>query len=131
MIFIDSNIPMYLVGADHPNKSDAQRILERLIVAGESLVTDVEVFQEIRHRYVAIDRREAIPPTWEVLSALTDEVISIDLTDVASARDLVLARTEGSARDAIHVAVMRRIGCRRILTFDRGFDLVAGVERVS
>ena len=30
MILIDSNIPMYLVGAAHPHKSDAQRLLERL-----------------------------------------------------------------------------------------------------
>ena len=62
MIFVDSNIPMYLVGADHPQKTDAQRLLERAIVAGESLVTDVEVFQEILHRYVATDRRDAIAP---------------------------------------------------------------------
>ena len=31
MIFIDSNIPMYLVGAAHPHKIDAQRILEEII----------------------------------------------------------------------------------------------------
>ena len=28
MIFIDSNIPMYLVGAPHPHKADARRWLE-------------------------------------------------------------------------------------------------------
>lgn len=85
MIFIDSNVPMYLVGADHPHKTDAQRILERLILSGESLVTDVEVFQEILHHYVAIDRRDAIPPAWEVLSSLADEVLSIDVADVTIA----------------------------------------------
>ena len=31
MIFIDSNIPMYLVGASHPHKVDAQRLLEDLL----------------------------------------------------------------------------------------------------
>ena len=31
MIFIDSNIPMYLVGAPHPHKVDAQRLLENLL----------------------------------------------------------------------------------------------------
>ena len=29
MIFVDSNVPMYLVGAPHPHKADAQRALER------------------------------------------------------------------------------------------------------
>ena len=53
MILIDSNIPMYLVGADHPHKIDAQRLLERCIADRVRLVTDVEVLQEILHRYIA------------------------------------------------------------------------------
>ena len=56
MILIDSNVPMYLVGAPHPHKIDAQRLLERLVAERQRLVTDAEVFQEILHRYVAIDR---------------------------------------------------------------------------
>jgi len=62
MILIDSNVPMYLIGAPHPHKADAQRLLERLISDRERLVTDAEVFQEILHRYVAIDRRDALQP---------------------------------------------------------------------
>jgi predicted nucleic acid-binding protein len=30
VIFIDTNIPMYLVRADHPRKVDAQRLLAQL-----------------------------------------------------------------------------------------------------
>ena len=43
MIFIDSNIPMYLVGAPHPHKSDSQRLLEGLISERSRLVTNAEV----------------------------------------------------------------------------------------
>lgn len=32
MIFVDSNIPMYLVGKAHPHKLDAQRLLERRFI---------------------------------------------------------------------------------------------------
>lgn len=42
MIFIDSNVPMYLVGAAHPSKNAAQRLLERVIADGERLVTDAD-----------------------------------------------------------------------------------------
>lgn len=122
---------MYLVGADHPHKTDAQRLLERAILAGESLVTDVEVFQEVLHRYVAIGRRDAIAPAWELLNSISDQIAAIDLEDVTVARDLVLAGTTTSARDAIHVAVMRRLDCTRILTFDLAFDNVPGVSRVT
>ena len=39
MIFIDSNVPMCLVGAAHPHRTDSQILLERLIAARERLVT--------------------------------------------------------------------------------------------
>jgi hypothetical protein len=62
MIFIDSNIPMYLVGRPHRHKAEAQVLLEAAIAANERLVTSAEVLQEILHRYVAIRRRDAIQP---------------------------------------------------------------------
>ena len=46
MIFIDSNVPMYLIGSEYPYKIDAQRLLERCIADGERLVTDAEVFKK-------------------------------------------------------------------------------------
>ena len=130
MILIDSNIPMYLVGADHPHKIDAQRLLERCIAERERLVTDAEVLQEILHRYVAISRREAIQPAFEALLSIVDEVFSIDSSTVLRAREIVLGRPAISARDAIHVAVMERHHVRTIMTFDRGFDGLPGIERL-
>ena len=131
MIFIDSNIPMYLAGAPHPHKDDARRLLERLVAERTPLVTDTEVFQEILHRYVAIDRRDAIKPSFAVLLDLVDEVYAIQLSDAERARDLVLGKRRLSARDAIHVAVMERNGIKRILSFDSGFDSISGLARIS
>lgn len=131
MILIDSNIPMYLVGASHPHKDATRRILERLITAGERLVTDVEVFQEILHRYCAIRRREAIQPAFDVLEGIADEVFAVDLDDLHAARDLLRSAPQLSARDALHVAIMRRHAVPRILTFDTGFDAVEGIARLA
>jgi len=131
MIFVDSNVPMYLVGAEHPNKHAARRILERAIAASERLVTDAEVVQEILHRYVAIDRRDAIGPCVDALLGVTDEVFDVSLEDALRAREMVLDHRGLSARDAIHVAVMERHGVTRILSFDRGFDPVAEIERIG
>lgn len=77
MIFIDSDVPMYLVGADHPNKAIARQLLERAIADGEPLVTDAEVLQELLHRCVAIDRRDAIEPATAVLLEIVDEVCPV------------------------------------------------------
>lgn len=131
MIFVDSNIPMYLVGTPHPHKTDSQRALERLISERERLVTDAEVLQEILHRYVAIDRRDAIQPAFDVILAVVDEVFGIDETLVQQAKAIVLARHQLSARDALHLAVMERHGIERILSFDAGFDGLPGVRRLT
>lgn len=121
---------MYLVGAPHPHKLEAQRLLERCATSDERLVSDAEVLQEILHRYVAINRREAIQPAFDVLLSVVDEVFPIDVEDVEEAKKVVLGANRLSARDAIHVAVMRRRGVARILTFDAGYDDVPGVTRV-
>jgi hypothetical protein len=73
VVFIDSNVPMYLVGADHPHKVDARRLLEGLIANGERLLTSAEVMQEIVHRYVVIRRRDAIQPAFDALMGVVDE----------------------------------------------------------
>ena len=131
MILVDSNIPMYLVGAEHPNKAAARRILETAIAAGERLVTDAEVFQEILHRYVAIDRREAIEPAFDVLLDIVDDVLDIGRADVLAAKRLVMTASGLSARDAIHVAVMQRHDIGAIASFDRGFDGLPGITRIT
>jgi predicted nucleic acid-binding protein len=131
VILIDSNVPMYLVGAPHPHKTDSQRALERLISERERLVTDAEVLQEILHRYVAINRRDAIQPAFDALLGVVDDVLAVDRAAVERARDIVVARPALSARDAIHVAIMERHAMVRILSFDGGFDGLPGIERLS
>lgn len=130
MIFIDSNIPMYLVGAAHPHKADAQQLLESAIAARERLVTDAEVLQEILHRYVAIDRRDAIQPALDALLGVVDDVFPIDRGRVDRAKAIVLGSRRLSARDALHLAVMDMHGIERIMSFDEGFDGFPGVVRV-
>ena len=131
MILVDSNIPMYLVGAAHPHKADAQRLLEKLIAGRERLVTDAEVLQEILHRYVAIDRRDAIQPAFDALLGVVDEVLEVDRGAVERAQQMVLGYRQLSARDAVHLSVMEQDGIQQILSFDSGFDAFPGIERLS
>jgi predicted nucleic acid-binding protein len=130
VIFIDSNIPMYIVGAPHPNKDEARRLLERAIVDGERLVTDAEVLQEILHRYVAIGRRDAIGPAFDAILKIADSVLPVELADVQRARAL-LGTARLSARDAIHVAIMQRHDIDQVLSYDRAFDQVPGLTRIT
>jgi len=122
---------MYLVGASHPHKTDAKRWLEELVSGQERLVTDAEVLQEILHRYVSIERPDAIQPAFDALLGVVDEVFVVDQVAVERAREIVLGQRELSARDAVHLALMQIHGIKRILSFDRGFDGFPGITRLS
>jgi uncharacterized protein len=131
VIFVDSNIPMYLVGAAHAHKADAKRWLEELVGGRERLVTDAEVLQEILHRYVAIARPDAIQPAFNALLGVVDEVFPVDQAVVERAKNIVLGQKGLSARDAVHIAIMRIHGVVRILSFDRGYDGFPGIARLG
>ena len=100
MILVDSNIPMYLVGAAHPNREAARRALEEAVADGESLCSDAEVLQEILHRYTAIRRPEEIDPAFDALLAIVDVVYPVERADVERARRLLRTTRTLSARDA-------------------------------
>lgn len=122
---------MYLVGAPHPHKVDAQRLLEKLIRDGRRLVSDAEVLREILHRYVAIHRRDAIQPAFDALLGIVDEVLPVDAQVVERAKQVVLEYQALSARDAVHLAVMEQHGMEQILSFDAGLDAFPGITRLS
>jgi predicted nucleic acid-binding protein len=122
---------MYLVGAPHPRKAEAQVLLESVVAAGHRLVTDAEVLQEILHRYTSIGRREAIEPAFRAVLEVVDEVFGIEKADVVRASEIAQSPTMLSARDAVHIAVMERRGIRSILSFDSDFDRWPGVKRIQ
>ncbi len=131
MIFVDSNVPMYLVGSPHPNKDRVTKLLERLIEDKERFVTDVEVYQEILHRYTAIRQPDAIDAAFASLDAITDEIMTFGMSEIRAAREMISSVDGISARDALHVSIMRSAGVNRILSMDRGFDACVGIERLS
>ena len=131
MIFIDSGIPMYLVGSAHPNKDRAIALLTQLVRDGERFISDVEVYQEILHRYTAIQRPDAIDAAFESLDGIADDVLAFSMSEIRSARALLGSVAGLSARDALHVAVMQKAGVSRILSFDDGFDACPGIERLD
>jgi uncharacterized protein len=131
VILVDSNIPMYLVGAPHAHKSDARRLLEKVVSERQSLVTDAEVLQEILHRYAAIDRRDAIQPAFDAVMGIVDQVLAVDRSIAERAKQIVLGYRQLSARDAVHIAVMEHHGIEQIMTFDSGFDGFPGITRLS
>lgn len=116
---------MYLVGAPHPNRELLETFLRHR--TEEHYVTSAEVYQEILHRYLAINRRGAIEDAFAVLDALVASVFPISRDEVEVARQAAERQPELSARDCLHLAVMQTRDIRQALTFDRGFAARAGI----
>ena len=57
-VFIDTNVPIYAAGGDHPLKEQCARILRSVAEDPKPFVTDSEVLQELLHRYLALRRWE-------------------------------------------------------------------------
>jgi len=47
MVFVDSNIPMYVAGRDHPLRAPALRLLEQVRAGELDACSSTEVLQEI------------------------------------------------------------------------------------
>ena len=121
---------MYLVGRPDPLKVRTQELVRQALHDGETLVTDVEVFQEILHRFASIRRLRSIDEAFNELNQIVTVVFSYDMDDIRVARAILREVPDIQARDAIHAAIMRNRGIDRIMSHDGGFDFVRGIERI-
>ncbi len=86
---------------------------------------------ELRRRKLHVARRDAIGPAFAAILGVVDDVFPIDQAVVESARRLLEGSPRLSARDAVHVAIMRSRGVLRVMSFDRGFDGLPRVARLA
>jgi hypothetical protein len=131
MIFVDSNIPMYVAGRDHPLREPARRFLDRARAGEVEICTSTEVLQEILYRYSALKRRDLAASVYDLFVQFCPVVFAVTLADTDRARSLMIANDRVSVRDAIHAAVMINNAVDEIATFDEGFDAVREVRRVN
>jgi predicted nucleic acid-binding protein len=133
LIFLDTNVQVYAAGKDHVLKEPCAQIVSLVADHASSFVTDAEVLQELLHRYTAIRAWEAIgKDSFESFADLMqDRVEPVYAEDIVCAAELVPVHPRMEARDLLHLAVMTRLGVTRIVSADRGFDQVAGVERLD
>ncbi len=131
MVFIDSNVPMYLIGSPHPLKERCLVVLQDLINARRRLVTSAEVLQEICHRYYAINRLEFIQIAFDTVYGLVDQIFPVTKDDAEAGKTLMLGYKGLSARDALHAALTRQLGIEDIFSFDSDFDRFSWLRRIS
>jgi predicted nucleic acid-binding protein len=132
VIWIDANIPTYAFGREHRLRAPCKQILALAGQEPTAFLTDAEVLQELLHRYTSLKIWEQAKGAFrEFTEIVRDRVEPIFATDVEAAAALATKYVRLSARDLIRTAVMQRVGSARIVSADRGFDQVDGIERLD
>jgi len=131
MIFVDSNVPMYVAGRDHPLRDPARRFLERARSGDVDICTSTEVLQEILYRYAALKRLDLVASVYDLFVNLCPTVLPVTLADTDRARSFLVSSRGVSVRDAVHAAVMLNHDISEIATFDECFDALEGIKRVN
>jgi predicted nucleic acid-binding protein len=131
MVFVDSNVPMYVAGRDHALRDPARRFLERARSGGVDICTSTEVLQEILYRYASLKRLDLAASVYDLFVQLCPTVLPVTLADTDRAKALLVSSRDISVRDAVHAAVMLNHDISEIATFDEGFDAVEGVKRIA
>lgn len=119
---------MYLVGTAHPDREGLAAFLRSR--PDEDYLTSAAVYQEILHRYVVIDRRNAIDDAFALLDDLVVTVLPVTRDDLGAARVIAEQHDRLSPRHCLHLAVMSAHRVERILTFDEEFDCYPGIMRL-
>ena len=129
-VFVDSNLPMYVAGREHPLRDPSRRFLARAQAGEIEACTSTEVLQEILYRYVGLRRKDLAQQVYDLFVELCPLVYPVTLADTDRASKII-SETDSGVRDAIHAAVMLNNDVRRIATHDKGFDRIKGIERIA
>ena len=128
MKLIDTNIIIYAVGRPHQYREPCARILREASTDADAFAIDTEVLQELLHVYtMRAERRQALQVFDRSLS-LFPNPLPVGRSEMVHARDLMEQHTQLSSRDALHAAVVVTCGLEGIVTTDRGFRVIPGLE---
>lgn len=129
---VDTNVPMYAAGADHPLKAPCVDVMAMVAAHPRAFVTTAEVLQELIHCYLSAQRwsfgREVVKEFAELLEGRIEPVYAADILEAARLAD---DYSGVSSRDLVHAATARRLGVSRIVSTDAHFDVLPGVERLA
>lgn len=129
--FIDTNIFIYAQGAAHKYRDPCQ-IIMRLIASDEIYgAANTEILQEILYRYSSIGKANIGIQMVESILAVIHEVFPIERPDIILALNLLGKYRQLNPRDAIHAAASLRNNFKYILSVDKHFDKIRGLQRVD
>jgi predicted nucleic acid-binding protein len=130
--FLDANVPIYAAGGAHPLREPC-RVLIKAVASGRlRAVASLGVVFEVFHRALrAGDRSIALSAYDDFRTVVEGNVLEVDASDLARARELADLHPRLPATDLLHLATMERHEITAIVTADKHFDRIEGIERLD
>ncbi len=130
-VFLDANVFLYAIGGDSPHRDSCRAVIQAIGDGTIDAVTSSEVLQEILHvrarRFGVNDASKAV----RAAAGVVTDVLPVTKGDVLVACDVLEERPQPSARDALHVAVMKNARIHLLVSLDKDFDHLTGIKRVT
>lgn len=127
----DTGVFVYALGGDHPYREPCRAIMadgRRGLLAAEASVELIHEFAYVRLRK-GVTRQVAAQDARDI--AATSRLHSVELRDIERALDLWREHQRLDMRDAIFAAQALNRGIDAILSPDRGFDGIPGLQRID
>jgi len=130
---LDVNVPMYAAGGEHPYKAPCAWVMQEIAAGRLEAAIDTAIIEEVLYRYGALRH-------WQIGTAMARELLTIvphiypvKEEDVRAA--VALFAEYGpqavTARDVIHMAVMRSHGLTQVISTDAHFDQFENIIRLD
>lgn len=123
MYFIDTNIFMYAAGTEHSNKIPSINLLHRIAAKEIDACINVEVLQEILHRYRHINRWEDGKVVYTLTRKIIPVILPLDALTMETCYHFMEKYPTVMARDALHAAFCKLSGITSVYSFDKDFDI--------
>jgi len=125
MILLDTTVLVYAVGADHPLRTPARRLVTSIGAGRVAATTTPEVIQEFTHvRARREGRDDAVALAREFVTLLTP-LTPVTPNDLTAGLEVFARAPSLGCFDAVLVAVARRLRAA-LVSADRGFESVLG-----
>lgn len=128
MIVVDTTVLVYAVGTDHPSREPCRILVDAISAGAIRATTTVEVIQEFAHVRA---RRRGREDAVRLASAYGDLLAPLAPTQEAHLRaglDLWRRHPDIGCFDAVLAAVAQDLGATTIVSADRAFATIGGLE---
>jgi uncharacterized protein len=127
----DTSVFIYALGSEHPYRDPCRAIMSKGVegmLAGEASIELLHEFAYVRAQQ-GVARRTAVADARDI--AATSRLHAVDRADIERALELWREHERLDMRDAIFAAQALNRKIDAILSPDRGFDGITGLQRVD